>query len=120
MFPALHQILELQNKIIKTNQDKGEKTHCIRGCLHEILAKLSFRYKFTPVPSCGSVFAYMIPAQNLIPEQVILVRVQCSNCAGARFSLQYENSFQCHVNVEQLFGPARNHSPGNLEQAAHG
>ena len=40
-----------------------------------IPARLSFRYEFTPVPSCGSVFVYMIPAQNLIPERVIPVRV---------------------------------------------
>ena len=40
-----------------------------------IPARLSFRYEFTPVPSCGSVFVYMIPAQNLIMERVILVRV---------------------------------------------
>ena len=40
-----------------------------------IPARLSFRYEFTPVPSCGSVFVYMIPAQNLVPERVIPVRV---------------------------------------------
>ena len=40
-----------------------------------IPARLSFRYEFTPVPFCGSVFVYMIPAQNLIMERVILVRV---------------------------------------------
>ena len=36
-----------------------------------IPARLSFRYEFTPVPSCGSVFVYMISAQNLIMERVI-------------------------------------------------
>ena len=36
-----------------------------------IPARLSFRYEFTPVPSCGSVFVYMIPAQNLVPKRVI-------------------------------------------------
>ena len=41
-----------------------------------IPARLSFRYEFTPVPSCGSVFVYMIPAQNVITEQVILVLYQ--------------------------------------------
>ena len=44
-----------------------------------ILARLSFRYEFTPVPSCGSVFVYMIPAQNLVPERVIPVRVHPGN-----------------------------------------
>ena len=37
--------------------------------VHMILARLSLRYEFIPVPSCGSVFVYMIPAQNLIPDQ---------------------------------------------------
>ena len=34
-----------------------------------IPARLSFRYEFTPVPSCGSLFVYMISAQNLIPDE---------------------------------------------------
>ena len=38
-----------------------------------IPARLSFRYEFTPLPSCSSVFVYMIPAQNVITERVILV-----------------------------------------------
>ena len=42
--------------------------------------KNSFRFEFTPVQSCGSVFAYMISAQNLIPERVIPVRVHPGNC----------------------------------------
>ena len=45
-----------------------------------IPARLSFRYEFTPVLSCGSVFVYMISAQNLIMERVILVRVHPGNC----------------------------------------
>ena len=84
-----------------------------------IPARLSFRYEFTPVPSCGSVFVYMIPAQNLIPERVIPVRVHPGNCTGARFSLRYENSFRCHVKTVRLFVPARNHSPGSLKRVAH-
>ena len=38
------------------------------GGVYMIPARLSFRYEFTPVPSCGSVFVYMTPAQNLIME----------------------------------------------------
>ena len=57
-----------------------------------ILVQLSFWYEFTPVPSCGSVFIYMIrvhvPAQNLVPERVIPVRVHPGHCTGARFSLK--------------------------------
>ena len=40
-----------------------------------IPARLSFQYEFTPVLSCGSVFVYMTPAQNLVPERVIPARV---------------------------------------------
>ena len=36
-----------------------------------ITALLSFRYEFTPVPSCGSVFVYMA----FMRERVIPVRV---------------------------------------------
>ena len=71
-----------------------------------IPARLSFRYEFTPVPSCGSVFVYMIPAQNRVPERVIPVRVHPGNCTGARFSFRYENSSRCHVNAVRLFAPA--------------
>ena len=42
-----------------------------------IPARLPLRYEFTPVPSCGSVFAFIIPAQNLIPERDMLGPVHC-------------------------------------------
>ena len=51
------------------------------GGVYMIPARLSFRYEFTPVPSCGSVFVYMIPAQNLVPERVI----PASNSHGGEF-----------------------------------
>ena len=38
-------------------------------------ARLSFWYEFTPVPSCGSAFVYMMSAQNIVMERVIPVRV---------------------------------------------
>ena len=63
-----------------------------------IPAQLSFRCEFTPVPLCGSVFVYMIPAQNHTLERVIVVRVHHSNYTRAGFSFQYENSFRRHVN----------------------
>ena len=68
-----------------------------------IPARLSFRCELTLVPSCGSVFVYIIPAQNLIPERVIPVRVHSGNFTGATFSFQYENSFRCHINAVRLF-----------------
>ena len=54
--------------------------------------------EFTPVPSYGSVFVYMIPKQNVMPAQVKPARVHPGSCAGARFSSRHENSFRCHVN----------------------
>ena len=63
-----------------------------------IPGRLSSRRKFTPVPSSGSVFVYMIPKQNVMPARVIPARVHPGSCAGARFSSRHENSFRCHVN----------------------
>ena len=34
------------------------------------LARLSPRSEFTPVPSHGSIFVYMIPPQNVMPARV--------------------------------------------------
>ena len=59
-----------------------------------IVAQLSFMYELTPVSSCGSVFVYMIPTQNLIPERDKSLRVHCSNCMGARFSFWCKKSFR--------------------------
>ena len=39
----------------------------VRGCLH---GRLSPRSEFTPVPSHGSIFVYMIPPQNVMPARV--------------------------------------------------
>ena len=66
------------------------------------------RREFTPVPSYGSVFVYMILTQNVmparvIPARVIPARVHPGPYAGARFSSRHENSFRCHVNGVWLF-----------------
>ena len=37
--------------------------------------RLSPRSEFTPVPSHGSIFVYMIPLQNAMPERVTPVLV---------------------------------------------
>ena len=58
-----------------------------------ITGRLSSRREFTPVPSCGSVFVYMIPKQNVMPA-----RVHPGSCAEARFSSRHKNFFRCHVN----------------------
>ena len=63
-----------------------------------ISGRLSSRCEFTPVPSYGSVFVYMIPTQNVMLALVIPARVHPGSCAGARISSRHENSFRCHVN----------------------
>ena len=50
-----------------------------------ILVRLSFRNELTPVPSCGSVFIYMTPVQNLILERVKLVQIHPGYCSNVRF-----------------------------------
>ena len=51
---------------------------------------LSFRYEFIPVPTCGSVFVYMIPVRNAAPVRVIPVRVHSGSCTGTKVSFRYE------------------------------
>ena len=63
-----------------------------------ISGRLSSWREFTPVPSYGSVFIYMIPTQNVMPARVIPARAHPGSCARARFSSRDENLFRCHVN----------------------
>ena len=57
-----------------------------------IPGRLSSRCEYTPVPSFGSVFVYMIPEQNVMPA-----RVHPVSCAGARFHLGVERGFHSGV-----------------------
>ena len=63
----------------------------ILGGVYMISGRLSSRREFTPVPSYGSVFVYMIPTQNVMPARVIPARVHPGSCVGARFSSRHEN-----------------------------
>ena len=65
------------------------------------LARLSPRSEFTPVPSHGSIFVYMIPPQNVMPARVTPAWVHHSCCTGARISLRYEISQRYHVNANR-------------------
>ena len=60
---------------IKTfsSRQVGRVQEIILGGVYMIPARLSFWHEFIPVPTCGSVFVYIIPAQNLILERVIPV-----------------------------------------------
>ena len=52
--------------------------------------RLSPQSGFTPVPSLGSIFVYMIPPQNVMPARVTPARVHRGSRTGARISLRYE------------------------------
>ena len=56
---------------------------------------------FTPVPSHGSIFVYMIPPQNVMPARVTPAHVHPSSCTGARISLLYEISQRYNVNAKR-------------------
>ena len=52
--------------------DVSETTghHVDLAGVYMTLARLSPRSEFTPVPSHGSIFVYMIPPQNVMPARV--------------------------------------------------
>ena len=55
-----------------------------------IPVRVSFRYEFMPVPTCSSVFVYMIPVRNVIPARVIPVRVHSGSRTGTKRSYRYK------------------------------
>ena len=62
---------------------------------------LSPRSEFSPVPSHGSIFVYMVPPQNVMPAQVTPAWVHPGSCTGARISLRSEISQRYHVNAKR-------------------
>ena len=85
-------------KFILKNYIKDQIREENLGGVYMIPGRLASRREFTAVPSCDSVFVYVIPKQNVMPARVIPARVHPGSCAGARFSSRHENSFRCHVN----------------------
>ena len=81
--------------------------------------RLSPRSEFTPVPSHGSIFVYMIPPQNVMPARVTPAWVHPGSCTGARISLRYEISQWHHVNAKRPLVSVWNRSAGRLERVAH-
>ena len=49
--------------------------------------RLSLRSEFTPVPSHGSIFVYMIPTQNVMPARVTPVTSSRFLYQGKNFTL---------------------------------
>ena len=81
--------------------------------------RLSPRGEFTPVPSHGSIFVYMIPPQNVMPARVTPAWVHPGSRTGARISLRYEISQRYHVNAKRPPISVWNRSAGRLERVAH-
>ena len=71
------------------------------GPVYVMPVRLSSRSESTPVPSSGSVFVYMIPLENVIPDRVIPARVHPGCCTGARISFRDEISQEYPVNEGQ-------------------
>ena len=55
-----------------------------------ISVRVSFRYEFIPVPTCSSLFVYMIPVRNVVLVQVIPVQVHSGSRTGTKRSSWYE------------------------------
>ena len=89
------------------------------GGVYMTLGWLSPRSEFTPVPSHGSIFVYMIPPQNVLRARVTPAWVHPGSCTGVRISLKYEISQRYHVNVKHLPVLVGNRSPDKLEWVAH-
>ena len=81
--------------------------------------RLSCRSEFTPVPSHGSTFVYMIPPQNVMPALVTPAWVHPGCCTRVRISLRYEISQPYHVNAKWPHVLVWNRSAGRLEWVAH-
>ena len=89
------------------------------GGVYMTPGRLSPRSEFTPVPSHGSIFVYMIPPQNVVPARVTPAWVHPGSCIGARISLWYEISHRYHVNAKRPPVSVWNRSAGRLERVAH-
>ena len=75
--------------------------------------------EFTPVPSHGSTFVYMIPQQTVMPARVTPAWVHPGCCTVGRISLRYEISQRYHVNVKRPHVSVWNRSASGLERVAH-
>ena len=71
------------------------------GGVYMTPGRLSPRSEYTPVPSHGSIFVYMIPPQNVMPARVTSAWVHPGSCTGARISLRYEIWQRYHVNAKR-------------------
>ena len=91
------------------------------GGVYMIPGWLSYLREFTPVPSCDSVFVYMIPPENVTPERVMTTWVHPGCCTGLRIPFRYEILQQYHVQGKRRtttrFGMKS--PPCRLERVAH-
>ena len=93
IYPAIRvYILTDQYRLLKFN---------VLGDVYMTLGRLSPRSEFTPVPSHGSIFVYMIPPQNVMSVRVTPACFHPGSCTGARISLRYEILQRFHVNAKR-------------------
>ena len=57
-----------------------------QGDVYIIPERVSFRYEFTPVPTCSSAFVYMKPVRSVVLIRVIPVRVHSGSHTGSKYS----------------------------------
>ena len=80
-----------------------------------ISGRLSSRREFTPVPSYGSVFVYMIPTQNVMPARVIPARkfipVSCKQGMTVLF---------ISIKVSSILRHYKTRTPTNTALCKHG
>ena len=88
--------------------------HPVLGGVYMTQGRLLPWSEFTPVPSNGSIFVFMIPPQNVMPARVTPAWVQPSCCTGARISLQNEMSQRCHVKAKRPPVSVWNRSASNV------
>ena len=81
--------------------------------------RLLRRREFTPVPSHGFTFVYMIPPQNVMPARVTPAWVHPVCCTGSRISLRCEISQWYHVNAKRPPVSVWNRTAGGLERVVH-
>ena len=91
------------------------RSHCALSRVGMTPGRLSRWNEFTPVPSHGSAFVYMIPPQNVTPTRVTLAWFHPGCCPGARISLRYEISQRYHVNTKRPHVSVWNRSASRLD-----
>ena len=112
-----HEKFTVWNKVVHSRNSHA--AHLNLGGVYMTLGRLLRRCEFTPVPSHGSTFVYMIPPQNVMLSRVTPAWNHPGCCTRARISLQYEISQWYHVNAKRSQVSVWNRSASRLEWVVH-